>query len=236
MRCHDRPGFFPAADAPIFDPTAFGSMTPNQDGSAPVSPTQTTAYGGTVTGAGGASGSCPAALTVQCTPATTYSCSGDDVVQTSTSSACVVTTTTPYATCNSPAYCSTGSAACLYPPPASVPDAPNNLTGHLQARPSIVQKGKTTKLYWNIANVSSCSVMGTNSDGWTGTTSGTSGKTSSAINQQTVYTLACNALDGSRRAACRFKCVVEVRKYCASLAEESAAALGQLNTARLAAK
>ena len=60
-----------------------------------------------------------------------------------TSSQCAFTTTNPYATCTLPAYCSAGSAACLYPPPSPVPDNPNNLTGHLQTRPTIVPKGKT---------------------------------------------------------------------------------------------
>jgi hypothetical protein len=78
-----------------------------------------------------------------------------------------------------------------------VPDNPDNLTGHLQARPTIVLKGKTTKLYWNISNVSSCTVTGTNGDSWSDATSGTSGKSSSAINQKNVYTLSCTALDSS---------------------------------------
>jgi hypothetical protein len=68
---------------------------------------------------------------------------------------------------------------------------------HLQARPTIVPKGKTTRIYWNISNVSSCAVTGTNGDAWSGSTSGNPGKTSSAINQQTVYTLSCTALDSS---------------------------------------
>ena len=58
-------------------------------------------------------------------------------------------------------------------------------------------KGNTVKVYWNIANVSACTVTGTNGDSWTGATSGTTGKTSSAINQQTKYTLSCTALDSS---------------------------------------
>ena len=83
------------------------------------------------------------------------------------------------------------------PPPTPVPDVPNNLSGHLQARPTIVVKGKIIKVYWNIANVSSCTVTGTNGDTWSGATSGNPGKTSSAINQQTMYTLSCTALDSS---------------------------------------
>ena len=89
-----------------------------------------------------------------------------------TSSQCAFTTTNPYATCTLPAYCSAGSAACLYPPPSPVPDNPNNLTGHLQTRPTIVPKGKTTRVFWNISNVSSCTVTGTNGDSWSGSTSG----------------------------------------------------------------
>jgi hypothetical protein len=84
-----------------------------------------------------------------------------------------------------------------YPPPSPVPDVPNNLSGHLQARPTIVQKGKTTRIFWNTSNVSSCTVTGTNSDTWSGSTSGNPGKTSGPINQQTIYSLQCTALDSS---------------------------------------
>ena len=177
--------------------TTLGSKTPNTSSSQSVSPNSTTDYGGSVTGAGGASGSCPATLTVQCTPASTYTCSGSNVVQTATSSGCAVTTTNPYATCVAPGYCSSGSAACLYPPPAVVADVPNNFTGHLQARPSIVLSGHTTHIHWNVTNVSSCTVHGTNNDSWSATNSGNPGYTSAVITQQTVYTLTCNALDGS---------------------------------------
>jgi hypothetical protein len=186
-----------SANASTLSLATLGSKTPDQSGSSSVSPTQTTDYSGAVTGAGGASGSCPATLSVQCTPASTYTCSANNIVHTSTTSQCAVTTTNPYATCVAPAFCSAGSAACLYPPPSPVPDAPNTLSGHLQARPTIVKKGKTIRIFWNISNVSSCTVTGTNGDTWSGATSGTSGKTSATINQQTVYTLSCTALDSS---------------------------------------
>jgi hypothetical protein len=78
-----------------------------------------------------------------------------------------------------------------------VPDNPNNLTGHLQARPTIVQKGKTTRIFWNISNVSNCTVTGSNGDSWNGSTSGNPGKSSGPINQQIKYTLSCTALDSS---------------------------------------
>ena len=42
-----------------------------------------------------------------------------------------------------------------------------------------------------------CTVAGTNGDTWSGTPSGNPGKTSGAVNQQSVYTLSCTALDSS---------------------------------------
>jgi hypothetical protein len=49
-------------------------------------------------------------------------------------------------------------------------------------------------LYWDVSNVSSCTVTGNNGDSW----SGLSGETSSSpIIQQTAYTLACTPLEGA---------------------------------------
>ena len=44
------------------------------------------------------------------------------------------------------------------------------------------------------------------------------------------------ALLASRRAPCGFKCLVELGEDCASIIEKCAAGIGQLDSARLAAK
>lgn len=95
--------------------------------------------------------------------------------------------------CTSGTICSAG--ACIAPPPPGVA-AFGNFTGHLTARPALVHVGETTKLYWNVTNVSSCLITG-NGDTWTDTFSGASGKTTNPINSQTIYTLSCTGLDSS---------------------------------------
>lgn len=128
-----------------------------------------------------------------CTP--TYTCSGDTIRY--TNSICQVSTVT---TCVSPAFCSPGSSTCLNLIPAfnsGVSDNGITLTGHLQVAPSLLRSGASTHVYWNTSNVSSCMVTGSNGDSWNGVSSGTSGKTSSNISQQTIYRLSCTGLDGS---------------------------------------
>ena len=102
-----------------------------------------------------------------------------------TDGTCTMSTST---TCVAPAFCSTGSASCLYPAPT--------VTGALSISPKLTPSGKTAQISWNISNVQSCTVQGSNKDG-TGTNStglwntlsGT--KTSSPITSQTIYTLTC---------------------------------------------
>ena len=140
------------------------------------------------------------AATGACTPSTVYTCADTQtIVKTDTSAQCAVTTTNT--TCVSPAFCSAGSAVCLYPPITYIPSG--NQTGHLSATPLIVQIGLSTTLFWNIGNVTSCSVTGSDGEtfaaGCSGTTctSGASGEPSAAINQQTTFTLACTGVDAS---------------------------------------
>ena len=124
-----------------------------------------------------------------CTP--TYSCSGLNIIYTDTT--CVQSTT---ATCIAPAFCSAGSSVCNSPAPTAVGSSTNStISGHLQAQPSIVAKGKTTKMYWNFSNVSSCSVTGTNGDSWSGTSGG--GIVTGAVNAKTTYTMDCTALNST---------------------------------------
>jgi hypothetical protein len=57
-----------------------------------------------------------------------------------------------------------------------------------------VRDGETTIITWQSENTESCTVSGDNNDAWSGT-SGT--RTSSPIETRTIYTLSCEALDGS---------------------------------------
>lgn len=123
------------------------------------------------------------------TCAPSYSCADPQQVQ-YTNSSCQ---TSAYATCVSPAFCSSGSSTCLYPAPSFIQSG--NLTGHLQVNPSILHTGISTTVTWNVANVASCTVTGDAAkDSWTGITGS---RTSSPINQQTTYTLSCAGLDSS---------------------------------------
>jgi hypothetical protein len=49
-------------------------------------------------------------------------------------------------------------------------------------------------LYWNVENVSNCTVTSNNGDALSGASSGASGTTTKPLVAQTTYTLLCNAL------------------------------------------
>lgn len=123
-----------------------------------------------------------------CTP--TYSCSSSTIQYTNSSCS-----TSDVTTCTSPAFCSAGSSVCLYAPVAF--NSNGSFTGHLFARPSLVPQGIHSRLYWDLSNVSSCSVQGTNSQSWTGASSGTSGEATAGLTQQTTFTLSCTPSDPS---------------------------------------
>jgi hypothetical protein len=163
----------------------------NPSGSTTVSPSQTTTYTGTCTGNGGTSNFPNAVLTVTCSPSTVYSCSGNNIVQTSTNAQCNVTTNSSYATCNAPSFCSAGASSCSYPAISFNPSG--NQNGHLQIVPSITGTQESVKIFWNISNAQSCSVTGTNGDSWTGLSSPAGGATSKLITAQVTYTLSCQA-------------------------------------------
>lgn len=128
-----------------------------------------------------------------CSCAPTYSCSGNSIQY--TGSNC---TTTTVATCAAPSSCVSGQSSCMNPQPSFVPfgEAGFGLTGHLQIRPGVVRPNTSAKIYWNVENVQGCTVTGSNGDSWTGTTSGTAGRTTSAITQRATYTLTCSSLSG----------------------------------------
>lgn len=125
-----------------------------------------------------------------CTP-TSY-CDGYDLYQnTIVNHAC---TASFVQTCSY--QCSAG--ACVIPPPPT--GTLNGDGGALQVRPQIVAPGNKARVYWSVENVvaSSCSVVGSNGDRWDDlTTSGSSGKQTSAITRQTIYTLTCTGIDSS---------------------------------------
>jgi len=131
-----------------------------------------------------------------CAPSTAYTCTGADnntIRRTDTDAYCE-DTITDGPTCISPEFCSVGAATCLYDPIGFVPSSgggANDFTGHLEVRPSLVPRGATTKVYWNVENVESCTVEGTNGQSWTGASSASGGEVTGAINQRTTFTLSC---------------------------------------------
>jgi len=171
--------------------SSIGAVGPS--GSTTVSPSQPTTYTGSCTGPGGTTPfntGLGITLTVSCTPS--YTCSGTQTIV-HTVSNCSTTQTS----CVSPAFCSAGSAVCLYPPPTFIQSGGGSglLTGHLQASPVLLAAGKSTTVTWDVGNVSSCTVTNSvGNDSWTGLSGS---HLSAPINQQTMYTLACAGLDGS---------------------------------------
>ena len=82
----------------------------------------------------------------------------------------------------------------------TLPSAPKVVTFSLA--PSLVQSGKTTVISWNVANVTDCTVTGSNNppDTWTQpskTISWSGSEPSASITGQTIYTLHCTPLPGS---------------------------------------
>jgi hypothetical protein len=123
-----------------------------------------------------------------CTP--TYSCSSNTIQYTDASCA-----TTNVTSCVAPAFCSNGSSSCLYPAMVFVQNG--DQSGDITATPAIVLQGLTSTLYWDVENAASCSVTGTDGEHWTGESSGSDGVQTSAITQETVFTLSCTGLDST---------------------------------------
>jgi hypothetical protein len=132
-----------------------------------------------------------------CTPS--YSCSGNSIQYTNAS--CITST---IATCVAPAFCSPGFSTCQYPPPEVVPEY--GKSGHVFSAPSFVIKDSTAQLFWNVTNVTSCTVSGSNGQSWSGANAGcagvtcdagSSGKTTLPITAMTTYTLSCTGADSS---------------------------------------
>lgn len=111
-----------------------------------------------------------------CTPY--YDCNGQNITYTDAS--CRTSNVTK---CDPPSFCSSGSSVCLYPQPTG---------GFTMNDVTIVAPGQTTTISWSVDNVKSCTVTGTNGDSWSGSSGS---KTTSPINEETVYTLSCATLD-----------------------------------------
>ncbi len=126
--------------------------------------------------------------TCGCTPF--YSCSGQTIQYTND-----LCSTSPVTTCVTPFFCSSGAAVCLNAPPSF--NAQGSFSGHLQIRPQILPVGGRARVHWDLSNVESCTVEGSNGDSWTGEASGASGRQTSPIVQHTRYTLLCEGSDGS---------------------------------------
>lgn len=67
-------------------------------------------------------------------------------------------------------------------------------TGHLQVRPTLVRVGDDAQIYWNLTNVTSCTVTGTNGFSSSGASSGAAGQNTGEIQTRTTFTLHCTAL------------------------------------------
>lgn len=125
--------------------------------------------------------------TGQC--AVQYACSANSIVRTNVSC-----DTEVIATCETPFFCSAGSAVCLSNEPEFVSSGDGS--GHLQVRPSIVARNSPARVYWNVENVESCEVSGSNGQSWSGTASAAGGTVTAGIIQRTTFTLTCERLDG----------------------------------------
>ncbi len=134
-----------------------------------------------------------------CVCAQVYSCTAGGDVQI-TSASCENSTID---VCSPIEMCVEGQSACV---PRIITFVPftgireNGVTfsasGHLQAQPSLVRPGDTTRLYWNVIHAAGCTVTGSNGDVWNVLSTAVRGTTTSAITSRTTYTLTCSALPG----------------------------------------
>lgn len=138
----------------------------------------------------------------RCPQADSYSCQGTSVIYTDSQCRPRIVEI-----CEPPLMCSPGVSGCTAVP---VPQVSISSSGHLKAVPSLVRAGDTTALHWTVQNAARCTVTGSNGDRWTGLSSGASGRTSSPIRSQTIYTLSCSALPGATPSAVEERATVNV--------------------------
>ncbi|MEY4747465.1 MAG: hypothetical protein RLZZ416_514, partial [Candidatus Parcubacteria bacterium] len=139
-----------------------------------------------------------------CTISSAWSCPDTHTIA-STTRLADCTSATTNTTCISPSFCSSGSSTCLDPTPQF--NQGSGHTGHLEAHPSLLPKGNTSRLFWSVSNVSSCSITGNgetisgnctnNGSGINSCASPPGGQTTAAINDRTTYTLTCAKIDSS---------------------------------------
>jgi hypothetical protein len=211
--CPSSPHFFGECDVPITWTCADGTPAPNNDVNQCPPPSQPSCFfglcpgGGSPRGGGGTPNpvcpigyvgqgnycvfsACPAGYTLSGTQCVRVSCpfgftlSGENCI--------------PPASINFVNFSSTN------------PNGPFIASGHLQVVPILVKSGDTVQVYWNVTNASSCSVIGTDGDGWNTKSSGTAGQTSSAITAQTTFTLSCQSLPGATPASVQESQVVNI--------------------------
>jgi hypothetical protein len=182
----------------------YGAMTTG--GSGAVQPNATTSYSATFGGNGGY-GNCPLTVNVQCAPI--YQCSGEQIQY--QDAGCNTTNRT---LCDGVTNdCVPGQQTCQPRPPVFNPGGGNGgTTGHLEAKPLVIRVASSTALYWNVSNVTSCTVSG-NGDSWSGAAAGCAnnvcvntsatctlingGCKSRAINTTVTYTLTCTPFAGA---------------------------------------
>lgn len=88
-------------------------------------------------------------------------------------------------------FCASDNHLCTAPAPPT-----GGASGSLQAKPSLVKSGQTTKIIWSITNATSCTVTG-NGNSWSVVASPVAGYTSNPITQKTTYTLHCTGDGGT---------------------------------------
>ncbi len=128
-----------------------------------------------------------------CANTTGYQCVADNSVHTAASCEQV---TDVCASHGMGWFCSNTNNLCTPPPPPQDGTHADGTSGELSIRPSLVQKGQTAKVHWNIENVTACTVTG-NGDSWSGSSSPTGGYRSSPITQRQTYTLSCTGNGGT---------------------------------------
>lgn len=96
-----------------------------------------------------------------------------------------------------PYACSASTGACSVPSASVVT---------WQVAPSLVRSGNTATVTWDVINVQSCTVTGSNGDSWNTVT----GAKVSTITERTIFTLSCTALSGGVPATVTQSAIVNI--------------------------
>ena len=88
---------------------------------------------------------------------------------------------------------------------------PKGIITSFSVTPPLVTSGTLHRTAsWNVKNVTSCTVSGTNGDSWQSSGDGSFSDPTSRIVGQTKYTLQCTGLDGSPMSATAIVNIVPV--------------------------